>query len=750
MTGSFGTCTIQFNLLFMLIFFWGQYLINEGFYLVFKRKVRLTVITFISIVVAWLIELPFHETALTLAFCVGLFGYYLGRGAQAFPRYIKRVPRFEEFLAIYDNIARKLSLDGRLLPYAIPTNLVATWLFVFGFSWLWERTFDTQAYVLLSGLSLLYGILIGQLLLLHEHYHRQPALHNRSIIKQFQYVFSEEIFGPEPAKPDNDSQSDTSGLNLAGGVIVFLGASAWLQILIAVILAVIASRLRSLGLFYTSFDDAISGMDLVSSSMTQYVDYLGPAIGEYAFNLLAGVAILRRQIWGKRAYLWFTPIILFISYLYSEDIGIIFWLNIMIYAGMLIYLNTKRIRTLFLSSTRNRQKGFGLMLYYLATLLFSWASVRLSSVLQLIQEEFHPAYILMAALSLVGIGMVLWSAKLFSWKHKKGIMGLFLFLVGFVFFINANYVAMFFCTYRKWSPDIHSEWLIVIGRFLFSSLFLLLGLYLLVLEKKAYGGEPPLLMEIPESPYHIGEPLQIAWENFLDFLRRGTAILLSIFLTLATLAFLFLIFNDFKLPPKRQIFQEWQEVSKAGDRLNAKKYSVDERMDALDTIANLALAAPAYHTLFFPLDQNAIKEIAQAFQDPDPNVRAKVIETMTVLIQERPEMYGVVKKFIVEGSMIETIYIQNYLKLAEDDSPRVRSALASSLADTDFLVQSGIRIELHSSRLTLIEMMKSEKDPAVLEVVRGALRLRIERDKQKGWIGEREAQKLIEKYGLSQ
>lgn len=85
-------------------------------------------------------------------------------------------------------------------------------------------------------------------------------------------------------------------------------------------------------------------------------------------------------------------------------------------------------------------------------------------------------------------------------------------------------------------------------------------------------------------------------------------------------------------------------MSKAGNRLNAKKYSVDERMDALDTIANLALATPAYHTLFFPLDQNAIKEIAQAFQDPDPNVRIKTIETMALLVQERPEMYGVIKR----------------------------------------------------------------------------------------------------------
>lgn len=49
-----------------------------------------------------------------------------------------------------------------------------------------------------------------------------------------------------------------------------------------------------------------------------------------------------------------------------------------------------------------------------------------------------------------------------------------------------------------------------------------------------------------------------------------------------------------------------------------------------------------------------------------------------------------------------------------------------------FSGQSIIRVELYSSRLTLLEMMKTEKDPAVLEVVRASLRLRIERDTQKG------------------
>jgi hypothetical protein len=95
------------------------------------------------------------------------------------------------------------------------------------------------------------------------------------------------------------------------------------------------------------------------------------------------------------------------------------------------------------------------------------------------------------------------------------------------------------------------------------------------------------------------------------------------------------------------------------------------------------------------------------------------------------------------------IYVQNFLKLAQDDSPEVRMALARSLADTDFLIQSLITAEMYSSKKTLLAMLKSEKDPAVLEMVRASLLPRIQRDVQKRWLSERDASKLIEKYGLA-
>jgi hypothetical protein len=72
-------------------------------------------------------------------------------------------------------------------------------------------------------------------------------------------------------------------------------------------------------------------------------------------------------------------------------------------------------------------------------------------------------------------------------------------------------------------------------------------MYLLAVDKRAYGGSPPISMQLADSPYTISEQIWIVWERLLSSLQRITTFLVSSFLLLASFALLLFVFNEFKL-----------------------------------------------------------------------------------------------------------------------------------------------------------------------------------------------------------
>lgn len=751
MITDYDPCNIQAGGIFVLILFLVPFAINELFFRVFKRKAKLTTIAFVAIILVWFFLIPYQEIAFPVSISGVLLGYYFGGGPSVYPRYVRKfyvkyLPQSKDAFVLYGLLSKKLSANGRLLPFSVPITIVSTWLYLIVYAFLWKNTFNTSSFAVLGVVSVMYGVSVGLLFLLHNNYEKRPDMSGNSVVNEFQYVFVESIFGRRNA---DNKEKQSSTLPLLGGAITLFGSPGWLQIILALIIAAVFADFRPAEL-YGVFDDLISKIDLIGASFTQNVNALSTSAAEYCFNLVVGVAIARKQRWGRLAYLLFTPFVLFLSLRNADYDSVPFlWLSFGVYIFSIIYLNLPKIRVLFEQTKTDTRKSFGSLLIYLSCVSLSWGLIRVSSFPTLIGKPFPSQYLFALIISAIGLILGILSARLWGWEHRNGIFGLLFSVIGFLFFLNSNYVTMIFCSISEFD----SVRLFMLGQFIFFPILLLLGIGLLAQQRRRAIRDHEAIVLTLEHDSELSEELQYALVQLSALIKRISKAIVTVLILVGLGLFAFYLFNQIRLSPAITARKYWTDIQKLGDNLNVKNNSVEQRIEAIEEIANSTILGPVSQTSAYLFEQIPIQTIGKSFDDPSFEVRVAAIKAIGKLIRERPDLYGLADFkmllfFTRHDSKFEQGYVKKYLDLSKDKAPEVRISLATELADADIFVESMIGITYYSSRQTLVQMAKKEEDEFVRAIVLDSLSIRIERDYQQGLLTLNKANDLLVKYNL--
>jgi len=133
----------------------------------FRVKSRWALAALLSTSLTWVLWLwiqPYNFGAVVAGVLATWGGCLLGKGPTAYPIWTRRLMFTPQSLAVYDLIAYRLSMRGRLVRTAIPCTLIGSWGMSMIYELFWYQGYNVSLLIVLGAVSFCYGVTLASLL----------------------------------------------------------------------------------------------------------------------------------------------------------------------------------------------------------------------------------------------------------------------------------------------------------------------------------------------------------------------------------------------------------------------------------------------------------------------------------------------------------------------------------------------------------------------------------------------------------
>ncbi len=465
--------SLAFYPLFILGVFLLFSLIAELLNRVIKRlRISYFFPTFLTIIMVWFIILPFKSINFFLFewFFVCL-GYYSARGSKGFPKYLRNKAEIEP-LYLLDQFSHTLAFKGKLSPYIVPINLLVVWIFTTVHSFFfWTNDFSVLTYLILAILSTIIGTSTGLLFKVRFSDKREPEFGFNNIFKSIQKIlFIDNIFGKEIQS--EEASNNIKKYKILGIAVILFSGEIMKAIIIFVIIILFFIANHSIFSTIGSINSLLSGFAFIRMNFTQDIDFLGWGITSSSFKVITGVAISRKQRWGRLFFIYFSLVVIFLNWYFSESTSILYLISVVISLITLFFLFLPGASNSFINTKLDGRKIQGALTFLIACFLLTFALLRLGSFFILINKRsFHGFVVillfLIAGLTFVSLCNRLWGKKLFL--H---ILGGIIAINGAALVLNSYYLNVRFFDNEYFLKD---SSMVILGRFLIGILLLCLA-----------------------------------------------------------------------------------------------------------------------------------------------------------------------------------------------------------------------------------------------------------------------------------